>query len=281
MSARLRRGRFAGNCWQPTAQGQPTGLFLGGWSGAFKTLPFAIWFFLAIEQLPLAAEEAHDVVNDMPKALIAGIATLIVFSLFTLVLNSGVGNGAVALGSSDAPLGDGFEAVFGISPQGKFFTLLALTGLVASFHTIIYAYGRVLFALSRAGYIPRVISLTGKSHTPWVALIAGAVVGLGCAMTLQLVGGGASAVGEALINMAVFGAVLSYVMVMVAYIKLRISRPKMKRPYRSPLGIPGALTGAALALLALAATFTVREYRLAIWLVATFSCRRHRLFLYI
>ncbi len=266
----LATGAFRWELLASDRDGAATGLFLGGYSGGFKTLPFAIWFFLAIEQLPLAAEEAHDVVNDMPKALIAGIATLVIFACFTLVLNSGVGNGAVALGNSAAPLGDGFEAVFGISPQGKFFTLLALTGLVASFHTIIYAYGRVLFALSRAGYIPRWISLTGKSHTPWVALIVGAVAGLACAMTLKLVGGDTTDVGGALVYMAVFGAVLSYVMVMVAYIKLRISRPNMRRPYRSPLGIPGAATGAVLAVLALAATFTVPEYRLAIYLVALF-----------
>ena len=65
-----------------------------GWYGAFSALPFAIWFYLAIEQLPLAAEEAHDVRSDMPKALIWGIVTLLVLSLFTLVLNTGVGGGA-------------------------------------------------------------------------------------------------------------------------------------------------------------------------------------------
>ncbi len=146
-----------------------------GWWGVFAALPFAIWFYLAIEQLPLAAEETHDVANDMPKALILGMLTLLLLSLFTLVLNSGVGGGAVAIGESDAPLADGFEAVFGIGATSKLLTLMALTGLIASFHTIIYAYGRVLFALSRAGYIPRWISLTNKHHTPYIALILGAL----------------------------------------------------------------------------------------------------------
>ncbi len=55
--------------------------------------------------------------------------------------------------------------------------LVAVTGLVASFHTIIYAYGRQIYSLSRAGYFPRFLSLThGTRKTPHVALIAGALI---------------------------------------------------------------------------------------------------------
>jgi len=240
-----------------------------GWPGVFAALPFAIWFYLAIEQLPLAAEESHDVVADMPKALILGILTLLLLSLFTLVLNSGVGGGAFAIGESAAPLGDGFEAVFGISAASRVFIVVALTGLIASFHTIIYAYGRVLFALSRAGYIPRGLSITGRNHTPALALVVGAVIGLACTVVLDWTGAQGS-VGGALLNMAVFGAVISYCMVMASYIKLRISRPELPRPYRSPLGIPGAAVGGALSLLALAATFMVEDYRPAVVGVALF-----------
>jgi len=240
-----------------------------GLRGTFSALPFAIWFYLAIEQLPLAAEEAHEPVRDVPKALIWGIATLLLLSVLTLVFNSGVGAGAGGIGASKAPLGDGFQAVFGISAAGKLMTLLALTGLIASFHSTIYAYGRVFFALSRAGYIPRWLSLTSATHTPWIALIAGAVAGLACTVALQLAGED-SPVGAALVCMAVFGAVISYTMVMVSFIKLRITRPDLDRPYRSPLGIPGAVLGTLLSLLALGATLSVAEYRPAVVGVSLF-----------
>lgn len=245
----------------------PTGL-PHGWAGVFAALPFAMWFYLAIEQLPLAAEEAHDAVRDMPRALIWGILTLLILSLATLVLNSGVGGGAVAIGRSDAPLSDGFVAIFGAGATSVVLTLVALTGLIASFHTIVYAYGRVLFALSRAGYIPRVLSLTGKAKTPYVALIAGGVVGLACTFAIKLSGG--KGVGAALLNMAVFGAVISYSMVMASYIKLRISQPNLVRPYVSPLGIPGAVVGGLLSLVALAATFSIADYRSGVIGVAVF-----------
>jgi len=239
-----------------------------GWQGVFAALPFAIWFYLAIEQLPLAAEETHDVVRDMPKALIWGIVTLLVLSLFTLILNTGVGGGAAAIGASDAPLQEGFKALFGTGVTTTLLTIIALTGLIASFHTIIYAYGRVLFALSRAGYFPRWISITGKNHTPYVALILGAAIGYIGAIIIDQQGGGA--VGAALLNMAVFGAVISYAMVMFSYIRLKMTRPGLKRPYKSPLGMPGAVVGAVLSLVALAACLSIPDYRPGVWGTAIF-----------
>ncbi len=228
--------------------------FPNGWTSVFGALPFAIWFYLAIEQLPLAAEESHNAVEDMPRALILGMFTLFGLSLFTLVLNTGV-VGATALGDSEAPLADGFQVVFGIGSTATLMTLMALVGLIASFHAIIYAYGRVLFALSRAGYIPRILSLTGERHTPYVALIVGAGIGLACALCIEFLGE-QSNVGAALLNMAVFGAVISYANVMLSYIILRIKRPDLPRPYKSPFGIPGAVIGLMLSILALAATMS-------------------------
>jgi ethanolamine permease len=237
----------------------PNGLY-----GVFAALPFAIWFYLAIEQLPLAAEESHDVVRDMPKALIVGIITLLVLSVLTLVLNSGVGGGAAEIGASDAPLDAGFRAVFGVGSGSTILTLIALTGLIASFHSIIYAYGRVLFAQSRAGYIPRWISVVSKKHTPHRALLLGAGIGYAVALLLQIVGGGESPVGAALLNMAVFGAVISYALVMISYIALKKNRPDLPRPYKSPLGVAGAWVGTILAIISMLSTFAIRDYRLGV-----------------
>jgi ethanolamine permease len=254
----------------PGEPGHEGGWLPRGWFGVFSALPFAIWFYLAVEQVPLAAEEAHNAVSDIPRALTWGIATLLVLSVLVLVLNPGVGGGAAALAKSKAPLKDGFEAVFGNGLVTKVLTVLALSGLVASFHSTIYAYGRVLFALSRAGYVPRWISVTGRRHTPWAALVLGGVVGLLCAVAIDLSGGEEGLVGAALLNMAVFGAVISYILVCCSYVKLRWSRPDLPRPYKSPLGVPGAAAGVLLALVALAACFSTPDYRPAVVGVAGF-----------
>ncbi|MBW4521762.1 MAG: ethanolamine permease [Scytolyngbya sp. HA4215-MV1] len=250
-----------------------------GWGGVFKSLPYAIWFYLAIEQLPLAAEEAHDTVRDIPKALNWGIITLLLLSLFVLILNPGLSTsftdpttkevftGAAAISKTGAPIADGFKAIFGEGAVFTTLTTLAVAGLIASFHTIIYAYGRVLFSLSRAGYYPRWISITSRWHTPAIALIVGAVIGLACIFILDKIGQTAL-IGSTLINMAVLGAVISYATVMISYIKLKVDRPDLERPYRSPLGIGGAAVGASLAIVALLACFADPTYQPAvIWVV--------------
>ncbi|HEY9668391.1 MAG TPA: amino acid permease [Coleofasciculaceae cyanobacterium] len=230
-----------------------------GWQGIFAALPYAIWFYLAIEMLPLASEETDNVPRHMPTALILGMFTLISLSVFTLVLNSGVGGGAEAIGRSNVPLGDGLEAYFGRGSMSILVTALALTlGLAASLPTQIYAYGRILFALSRAGYLPDWISITGKNYTPYRALLLGAVVGLICVI---LIDQGNKTVDDVLLNMAVFGALISYILAMLSYIKLKLSRPDLPRPYESPLGNLGAAIGAILAIFAFVACFLVREYR--------------------
>ena len=262
----------------PPEPGNPNWLPFG-WGGVFKAIPYAIWFYLAIEQLPLAAEEAHDTVRDIPKALNWGIITLLLLSLFVLVLNPGLPTtftdpatnqtftGAAAISKSGAPIADGFRAIFGDGAIFTILTTLALAGLIASFHTIIYAYGRVLFSLSRAGYYPRWISITSRWHTPAIALIVGAVVGLICLFILDQTGQSAL-IGSTLINMAVLGAVISYAMVMISYVKLKLSRTDLLRPYQSPLGVPGAAIGAALAIVALFACFADPAYQPAVvWVV--------------
>ncbi len=237
-------------------------------AGVFAALPFAIWFYLAIEQLPLAAEESKDAVRDMPRALIVAMVVLFLLSILTLVICSGVGAGDDPLVDSAAPLADGLRVVFGGGWLSKVLVALAVTGLIASFHATIYAYGRVLFALSRAGYIPRWISLTGKKNTPYLALLLGAGIGLVCAALMRP--GAESKVGAVLLNMAVFGAVISYAMVMASFIKLRISRPELDRPYRSPLGIPGAVVGLLLSLVALVSTFLDKDAQAGVTGVAIF-----------
>lgn len=226
-----------------------------GVGGVFAALPFAVWLFLAIEQLPLAAEEAVDPRRDMPRGIIAGLLTLFVSATLVLWLNPAVAPGAFALGSSGEPLLDGFRATFAAdgSRAGlvKGLALVACVGLVASFHTILFAKGRQIYSLSRAGYFPRFLSITHPTHrTPYVALIAGSVVALALMLGLWFAMGaerGAAVIQGMLLNMAVAGAMLSYFLQAASFIVLRRRRPLLPRPYRSPLGIAGAVVTLVLA----------------------------------
>lgn len=237
--------------------------------GILAALPFAMWFYLAIEQLPLAAEESHDPIKDLPRGLLWGFGTLAICAFCTLILSAGTPPGAAHLGSSDEPLFWGFRALFGSGAGSLLLPLLAVSGLLASFHGIIFAYGRQVYSLSRAGYFPRFLSLTHRTRkTPHVALVAGAALGYAVALAIHLAGS-EHPVGATLLNMAVFGAVVSYVLQMLSFIALRIRRPDLPRPYRSPLGIPGALVSLFIALVTLVSLFIADPiYSRVVWAAA-------------
>ncbi|KKB77070.1 amino acid ABC transporter permease [Devosia limi DSM 17137] len=212
--------------------------------GIFYALPFAVWLFLAVEQLPLAAEESMDPKRDMPRGIIAAFLTLVVSAFAILTLNPSVaGIGSFALGSSGEPLLDGFKAIYG-DGIAKGLALVAVLGLIASFHTIIFAQGRQIFSLSRAGYFPTLLSVTHDSRkTPHIAMVAGALLGLAVILSVWFLAGEenrGSVIGFTLLNMAVFGAMLSYIMQGISFILLRQNQPNMDRPFRNPFGVPGA-----------------------------------------
>ena len=263
-----------------------------GLAGVLACLPFAVWLFLAIEQLPLAAEESVDPKRDMPRGILAGIFTLIVSAFMILWLNPSVaGVGSHKLGTSGEPLLDGFKAIYG-DDIAKILATVAVLGLVASFHTIIFAKGRQIYSLSRAGYFPSGLSVThGSRKTPHLAMIAGTLLALTVMFILWFSLGadkGAAVIGGTLLNMAVFGAMFSYIMQALSFILLRKKFPQLPRPYRSPFGILGAVLTILIAAVTLYFQMTDPVYQIGVlWVAVWFGIGiayfalvgRHRLIL--
>ena len=248
-----------------------------GVKGVLMTLPFAVWLFLAIEQLPLAAEESADPKKDMPKGLILGMLTLMISALLITFLNASIGapdkmHGSFSLSTSGEPLLDGFRVLYG-AEAAKTLSLLAVIGLIASFHTIIYAYGRQIYSLARAGYYLPFMSITNAKKIPHMALLAGTVLGYGTMLVLWFSlaeDKRGVVIGEILLYMAVFGAMISYAMQGLSFIVLRIKMPNIVRPYRSPLGNFGAAVTVVIALVTIGFQLTSEKYQLALYAVASF-----------
>jgi ethanolamine permease len=227
----------------PTAAVGASSFLPHGYMGVWSAVPFAIWFFLAVEGVPLAAEETANPAQNVPRGIIAAVSVLLVTCTVVLVLTTGAG-GARAMSSTGNPL----VAALGQTAVAKVVNLVGLVGLVASFFSIIYAYSRQLFALSRAGYLPTALSITNSRKVPTLALIVPGGVGFALSLTGK---------GDLLLNMAVFGATLSYILMMVSHIVLRRRAPDMARPYRTPGGIVTVGFALVAAAAALVATFLV------------------------
>ena len=227
-----------------------------GYMGIWAAVPYAIWFFLAVEGVPLAAEEAKDPVRSLPRGLIGSMLILASFALLILFLGAGAA-GSNALKNSGAPLVDALIAVYGQHTWlASFVNFVGLAGLVASFFSIIYAYSRQIFALSRAGYLPKNLSLTNENKAPYWAIIIPGIIGFLLSLTGE---------GDLLILMAVFGATISYVLMMLSHIKLRLSRPELPRPYKTPGGIWTSCIALVLAAVAVVAGLMVNP---KVWLLA-------------
>jgi ethanolamine permease len=143
--------------------------------GIWAAVPFAIWFFLAVEGVPLAAEEAKDPAKSLPRGLIGAMLILTAFAMLILFL--GAGQQVQVLYKTQAPLVDALVKVYGTNTWlATFVNFVGLAGLIASFFSIIYAYSRQIFALSRAGYLPTSLSLTNKNKAPYLAIIIPGII---------------------------------------------------------------------------------------------------------
>jgi ethanolamine permease len=113
---------------------------------------------------------------------------------------------------------------------------LGLFGLIASFHGIILGYSRQMFALGRARYLPVVLArLHPRFGTPYVAILAGAAVGIVAIYGDSLLTIQGQSLTAAIVTLSVFGALSAYGLSMASLFKLRLSEPDLHRPYLAPL----------------------------------------------
>ncbi|WP_191115944.1 ethanolamine permease [Vibrio alginolyticus] len=226
------------------ATAQATEILPFGWYGVWAALPFAMWLFLAVEGVPLAAEEAKNPAKDVPKGIIGAMLFLLLTATLVVVLLAGA-VGSKVIGDSAVPLVDALKLT-GNSTVAMAVNLLGLAGLIASFFSIIYGYSRLVFALSRAGYLPQTLSLTSDKKVPSRALLVPGVFGFLVSLTGE---------GDLILAMAVVGATVSYALMSLSHILLRIKQPELTRPYKTPGGIITSSISLVLSLIAMTGVY--------------------------
>ncbi|NHZ89566.1 ethanolamine permease [Massilia sp. CCM 8733] len=219
----------------------------GGWAGQdsfsmaavpgmFAAIPFAIWFFLAIEGVAMAAEEAKDPRRSIPIAYVSGILTLVALAMGVMLFAGGAGDWT-KLSNINDPLPQAMKMIVGGSSGWLHMLVwLGLFGLIASFHGIIFGYSRQIFALAREGYLPHYFArIHPRFKTPHRAVLAGGVVGIAAIYSDELIKIGGQTLTANIVTMSVFGAITMYIVSMLALFKLRRSEPQMVRPFSAPL----------------------------------------------
>lgn len=204
-----------------------------GWGGAFAAIPFAMWFYLAIEGIANIAEEAKNPQRDLPRGFLLAMVTLVLLTLITLFGAVGVAGWPsvvynAAGQASDSPLPLAISHV--VSRTSPFFVLLTgigLVGLLASFHGILIVASRSMLELGRVRYVPSALGVVNaRTKTPVTALLVNLGIGLVALFTGRT---------DDIILISVFGALTLYILSSAAVLRLRVIAPDLPRPYRAPL----------------------------------------------
>jgi ethanolamine permease len=235
--------------------------FPNGWQGVFASIPFAIWFFLAIEGVANVAEEALRPQRTILLGFGSAILTLVILCILVFVSSIGVAGWEKIVfkpdGSmSDSPLPMALEQIVG--GNNILYHLLitvGLFGLVASFHGIILAAGRSSYEFGKVKFAP---AFLGKVHkrfqTPSNALLVNMCIGIVALLTGKT---------SEIITISVFGALTLYIISMVSLLRLRKKEPKLNRPFKVPLYPLFPITALLIALFSFTA-MTVYNAKLAL-----------------
>jgi len=203
-----------------------TGAVPFAWSGVFAALPFAVWFYLAIEGVAMMAEEVENPKRNIPRGYISAIVTLVLLALGVMICTGGVTDWH-QLSNIDYPLPKAIGAVMGNgSSLTRLFEGIGLFGLVASFHGTIMASSRQVFAMARSGFLPQRLSAVNRLFkTPHWAIVTSSIV---CVIALL------SGKTSQIITLSVMGAVMMYILSMISLFMLRHKEPVLNRPFTSP-----------------------------------------------
>ncbi len=205
-----------------------------GWTGAFAAIPFAIWFFLAIEGVANVAEETINPQKNILIGFGSAILTLVILCLLTFTLSVGINGWETVVyppgseTSSDSPLPLALSYILGEGSMiYRIISFIGLFGLVASFHGIILAAGRATYEFGKVKFIPGFLGkISPRFKTPANALLINTGIGIIALFTGKT--------GE-IITIACFGALSLYILSMISVIRLRLKFPEMERPFRVPL----------------------------------------------
>jgi ethanolamine permease len=217
-----------------------------GWQGLFAAIPFAAWFFLGLGGVAVAAEETKNADRNLPLGLLAGAFSVVLAG--AAVWYSAAGSVSWRLlAAQNYPL---LYVLNAVQSEDKVlqvtFLALGLIGFVASLLGLVHGYSRQVFALARAGYFPHFLSrLHPGRQTPYLAVVVPGLLALLGASFWSL---------EVLVALAVFSGLVVYLLVILAFLKIRKSEPDLIHTSKTP-GYPYLFWLAAILLTAALGVF--------------------------
>jgi amino acid transporter len=230
------------------ALAMPHGAATGTGLGLLGGVLVAMWNYMGWDNASTIAQEVERPQRTYPKAMIAAVILVSLTYVLPFVAVYFTGIPASSFGE------DGSWATIGGLLGGKLFGfewlgfLIVLGGMMSAFgmfNALVMSYSRLPLAMAREGMLPKVFGkISKRTKAPWVAIL---VCASGWALCLGL--------GfQRLITLDIMLYGFSLMLEFVTLVVLRLREPELKREFRVPGGLPGAILAGVfpLALLLLA-----------------------------
>ncbi len=228
-----------------------------GWTGVFRATGVIFFAYIGFDAVSVAAQEARNPQRDIPIGILGSL--LICTVLYMLM--SWVLTGIAPYDTLNVahPVSQAVEALPATAWLAPFVNVGAIVGLASVVLVLLLGQSRIFYAMAKDGMIPQTFcDIHPRFRTPWRgSLITGAFCALGAGvLPLDILG-----------ELVSIGTLAAFVIVCAGIMILRVQRPRVKRPFRTPLvWIVGPL-GIAMCLFMMAFLPLDTWIRLAVWTV--------------
>jgi len=233
----------------------------GVW-GAWVAVIVAIFSYLSIEMIAVAAGEAAQPEIAITRAFRSTVFRLILFYLLTLALVLAIVPWTAA-GIEESPFVKVMRALR-VPAAAGIFNFVILVAALSAMNSQLYITTRMMFSLSRAGHAPRRFGLLNRRSVPVQALLLSSI-GIALATVLSIVAPKSAFI--LMVSISAFGAMFTWMMIFITHYRFRRARaltgaaPLRFRMY----GFPATtLLGAALMAAVLLTTAFTAAFRMTL-----------------
>lgn len=200
-------------------------LFKDGFSGMMSVLVMIPFLFVGFDVIPQVAAEINAPKKIIGKILIISIISAVVFYLL-IVFGVTMGLSESELATTSLATADAMVNLLGNQLFGTVLVLGGVAGIITSWNAFIIGASRILFAMSEKGMMPKWFGfIHPKYKTP-----TNAILFLGALAFFAPLLGRPALVW--IVNAGGTGIIVGYLIVSIAFMKLRKTEPDLHRPYK-------------------------------------------------
>jgi amino acid transporter, AAT family len=189
-----------------------------GWKGVWLALTLAVTSYMGVEVIAVTAGEAKEPEKSIPRAMRTIVFRLIFFYVLAIFVMLAMtpwdrsGTGVTA-----SPFVQAFRAA-GVLYASTVMNLVVITAALSSSNTDLYLTTRMLFSLSRGGYLPSWIGRVNTKGVPHLALVI-STAGMVTAILLAIYAPGKAFL--MLYGVAVAGMFFVWILVLLTHMAFR------------------------------------------------------------